>query len=203
MQDLKRVRYVTANYASLQGLKMVPLGLWLWLGAAGGFGWWPWYKRWRPVSGLLALCVACVLWLLVGFYYTRTFGRVQPTPQRTRHMLLIGVMVLVVGCPWLLISGFIDAAMQPPVSVLGLTVAVLLALWCSTGNLQKHYLIAVVLIAGVSFLPLLDIISRDRLFGGVFSAIVGSVLIVGGITDHLLLLRNLKPLLEEHHDGDI
>ena len=202
-KGLRRVRYVTINYASLQGLKMVPLGLWLWLWAAGEAGWWPWRNGWNPLLGLLALPPALVLRLVVGAYYARVFGRVRSTSQRMGRTLFTGAMLIVVGFPWLLISGCADAGLQPPVSVLGLTAAGLLALWCSTGRLHRQYLVAAALIAVVSLLPLLRIISRDRLFGGVLCATFGTVLVVGGVLDHLRLARSLNPLPEASHDGDV
>jgi len=199
-QDLKRVQYITANYASLQGLKMVPLGLWLCLGAARSFGWLPWYT---PILSLLALCLACTLWLLISFWYTRAFGRVRSTTQRARQVLWTGIMIVIVSFPWLLISGFVDAALQPPVGVVGLTAAALLVLWWSVGRLQKHYVVVAVLIAIVSLLPLLGIISKDKLFGGLLSATFGTLLIISGVLDHLQLVRNLGASPKESYDRDI
>jgi hypothetical protein len=203
VQGLRQVQYITTNYAGLQGLKMVPLGLWLWLWAVGEAGWWPWRNDCNPLLNLLTLPMALALWLIVGAYYTRAFGRVRPTSHRMGRTLFTGAMVLVVSFPWLLISGYADAALQPPVSVLGLTAAGLLALWCSTGRLHRQYLVAAALIAVVSLLPLLGIISRDQLFGGVLCATLGTVLVVGGVLDHLRLARSLKPLPKESHDGDV
>jgi hypothetical protein len=202
VQDLKRVQFVTANYASLQGLKMVPLGLWLCLGAARSFGWMPWYT---PIASLLALCVAGGLWLLVGRWYARDFGRVRPTAQRARQVLWTGILVVLVSFPWLLILSFVDAALEPPLSTVGLAAAALLLLWLwrSAPPLPNHYVVAAALIATVSLLPLLGIMSRSQSFGGVLGATLGTSLIAIGVLDHRQLVRYLGALPQEVGDGAI
>jgi hypothetical protein len=202
VQDLKRVQFVTANYASLQGLKMAPLGLWLCLGAARSFGWVPWYTL---IASLLALCVAGGLWLLIGHRYDHDFGRVRPTPQKAHQVLRTGILVVLVSFPWLLILSFVDGALQLPVSTVGLAVAALLFLWLwqSARRLQKHYLVVAALIAIVSLLPLLGITSTGRLFRGVLGATFGTSLIATGVLDHRQLVCTLGALPQERDDGAI
>lgn len=43
MESLDRVRYVTKNYHLLQGLKQVPIGMFLLAAAVSNSGVWPWF----------------------------------------------------------------------------------------------------------------------------------------------------------------
>lgn len=195
-QSLKRrVQRVTTNYTSLQGLKMLPLGLWLCLEAIASFGWWPRYAHGRPLSSLLTLCAAGALWLLVGLYYTRSFGRVKPKPQRLRQLLQTGIIVIVISLPWLFIAGFLDGALQSRVSILGLAVAILLALGWIVGNLQEHYAVTAAIIAIISLLPLVGIIPGGQ--RSTLTIIIGVSLITCGVLDHIQLVRGLGILPQE------
>ena len=199
MQDLKRVRFVTENYHNLQGLKMVPLGLWFVAAGAGDAGWWPWFfKTGRPVSHLLGLGLAWFLSWLIGRYYKYNYGQVQPSPQTQRK----GRLVTIVGLPALLIALAVDWSMKLPVSLVALLITAyfLTAYLCSSGRFRKHYVVIALLFAGLGLMPLLlRVPLSDRIWGpgGVmFTLLLGLGLIAGGILDHLLLVRTLKPLPE-------
>ncbi|MCK4741647.1 MAG: hypothetical protein KAS80_05140 [Anaerolineales bacterium] len=200
LKNIERVWFVTSNYSSLQGLKILPLGVWLYLEAAGNFSWIPLYTHNRPISSLLLLCIACGGWLIVSHWYNRVFGYVGPTKQGVLKFTWTSIMVVVVSFPWLLISGVIDGALKPPVSALGLTASFLLALWWAVGRLPKHYAIAAALIAIVSILPLFGIVSKDQYFSGLISLVFGTILIMVGILDHLQLVHKLGDSPAGHDD---
>ena len=60
MEDLKRVRYVAENFRTLQGLKMVPLGLVLLVMAAGDAGGSVGGLRWLNYELLVSAAVGMV-----------------------------------------------------------------------------------------------------------------------------------------------
>lgn len=75
IQDLDRIRFVTKNFANLQGLRyLVPLGLMILSWA--GFSSWPLV----PLRSVLFLG-ACSLMIGAGRFYRRAFGEVEPSPQ--------------------------------------------------------------------------------------------------------------------------
>ena len=67
-----------------------------------------------------------------------------------------------------------------------------------------HYIAMGVLIASLSFLPLLGFLRMDPTQGlNLFPAVVGTSLIVISICDHLLLVRTMKHLPEEDDGGAV
>ena len=75
IRDLDRIRFVTRNFANLQGLRyLVPLGLMVL--SCVGFSSWPL----APLRSVLFLG-AFVLMIGAGRFYRRTFGEVEPSPQ--------------------------------------------------------------------------------------------------------------------------
>lgn len=210
---LAQIRYVTANYSQLQGLRLVPLGVALLLAT-------PLYAGWHfAQSGLLLalwllpLAVGLGLHRLVGAYYARTVGRVQPArrpapgpPARLAHWLGWAVFVAVlVGGPRL---------GSPRLTLIGFSVlvcATLLASLWQAGHLRPrlHWLLLAALLAGVNLLLLtpLPLLRPDRWSDDTLFALwVGSVslgLIVGGLLDHRLLMRAVTPIPEERHAATV
>ncbi len=195
MQDLTRVREITRNYQSLQGLRLVPLGLFFVLLAAGAFG-----PAGNCTFSLPALGASVLLYVLIGVYYRRTFGRVQQE-WGAREWLgaILGSLLLI--AVWVGATS-VDAFLRPPFSTLGLALAALLVgHWYITGRFLTHYLVMAAVLAGASLLPLLGVPLQTFGFPATNSAfnsmLFGFMFIVGGFLDHLVLIRNLKPLPEE------
>jgi len=89
MDDLARIRFVTANYSALQGLRAVLIGL-----VMASAAYWSSLKR-GPSRDLTLPMVCAALFALaywmIDRYYARVFGRVEP-PSRRWPEILIGLL---------------------------------------------------------------------------------------------------------------
>jgi len=193
--DLGRVRYVTERFGGMQGLRLVPFGLYLLVLAAGTAGLVP---RVRPGAldvslGLLLMAVAGS-WL-IGRYYDSRFGRVAPMASG-RGSAGAGTGALI-GAFTLFLSGFVDARLDPPVSVSWLFLGgVTLAYWWGPLRRRRvHYAAfgGVFVLLGLS--PLVTgTLSGPPLDYVTYTVIMGLGAIVCGILDHVMLVRTLRPL---------
>jgi hypothetical protein len=120
MADLKKIRFITANYDRLQGLKAVPAGLLLflislWANAQTG--------RARDLSLPLAIFLFGIfLYALIDRYYRRNYGRVEQPPK-----FLWMDVVLASAAALLALGGLaLDMASKFPVSFYMLIFAVIL-----------------------------------------------------------------------------
>ncbi len=191
MQDLKKVRYVTSHFSSLQGLKMVPWGLLFLVFAAqdGGYAWL--IGRQGDCTLTLPLLLAVVaLYIAIGRYYDRTFGRVQPTRGGVGDLAVVVFVAVLIG------AIVAEMMWKPPVSLIGLVMAAgfIGGGWRSG---RWHYVALGGLTAGVSGLPLwLHVPLTDKYFGSLgftLKLALGLTYVVGGLIDHYLLVRALKP----------
>ena len=200
--DLRTVRDVTANFFYWQGLRWVPLGAALIvfaLASAPGVRAEPW-AAWAPW-----VAIALALWLstsVAGRYYRRTFGAVRALPglhtRRTRIKWLV-VYPVMFG------AMIVDAELAPPVFVSGLAFAAgITAYWQSTGRGRVHYLLAAAGLAVIGLLPLTGLVPTGRALLPPFLGIVGAIYVIGGLLDHLELVRILGPITrEEEHGGAV
>ena len=207
VQDLERVRYVTQNYESLQGLKFVPWAMWLVLtGVAAAF----WFE---PPSGFFdvawlrdlvlgAGAVLCwVLYFRAAGYYDRRFGKVIQRRRRKNSgrdfALFIGVVVLM-----LLASPLIERLGETATSVYaGCVLAgfILYLWWERRHRLIVHWPILAALTVVVGFLPAVATLPGHGI--SLLSLPVGLLLVAGLLLDHLVLVRTLKAVPEEGGDG--
>ncbi|QIN80303.1 hypothetical protein GBA65_19265 [Rubrobacter marinus] len=190
----QRARFFARYYADLQGLKKVPIGLVFLAIATGNAGLWPWFELWEPISGALVLGAGFALsWAIGRYYYGRAFGRVRRRPGIVRH----GAAVTVAGLAVLVLM-FVDAALLPPVSTMGLAIAAWLFAWCHEGGRRMaHYGVAGALFALASFLPLTGWVSPDDFFAVVLPALFGLVVLAGGFYDHRMLAQAMRPTVDE------
>jgi MFS family permease len=216
VQDLERVRYVTTRYEQMQGLRRVPLGLFLL--ATAGFQWT--VLAVTPTGGiddrygklavglivnvlyfscLLLAAIALVLYYVIGEHYERKFGRVERRPVGWRRMAVgIGTIFMVVVAVFV-----VELWLEPPVRLDLLVMGgVLLFFRRKSWRFAAHYLVMGVLIACCGLLPLFGIVSadpREELY--LTPLLLGMYLLVGGIFDHLLLVRTMKSLPEENDEA--
>lgn len=186
--DLQQIRYVTQNYSNLQGLRLIPIGLWFLIAGLV-----------PPGCTIATLVIALVMTWLIGVYYSRQFGRVRPTTSPSWKSYLVALLALAV----VIAAWTADTYLKPPIDVLGLTIALgLFLVWLQpTYRPRLHYLAVAILVAGVSLLRLLRLspdhpISYPMLAGSLGILLV---LLVGGLFDHLLLVRAFKTLPEEEN----
>jgi hypothetical protein len=201
MKDLKEIRFVATNFSNLQGLRTVPISLYLvliclWANAIHG----PARDFLVPVLGLAG---TLILLFAIDRYYRHVFGRVQRTPESRRLEWLVSAIggILALGAFWM------DVSIKLPFSLLGFTMAVSLLAdyfritWLVKGRFLIYYPIGAVLMAVVSILPLLGVSLwwqmiglRSQLFG--ISIAFGIYMIFAGLWGHIFLVRTLPSQVE-------
>ena len=187
--DLDRVRYVTAHFLEMQGLRLVPFGVTLLAFSAVAAGLVP-FGRWGGIAVVVAAPV--LAWLAsrrIGGHYDRQFGRVQPS----RSGLARGAIVsTALGAT----AGFLDSHLRPTVSVPALLLAaVMVHAWYGGMRGQRlHYVALAVffLVLGVS--PLFGPAPASRVSFATLLLAFGIAAIVLGVCNHVALEEALRPL---------
>ncbi len=199
MQDhYAQIRFITANYSRLQGLRAIPTGILAVFASV-----WSLYNHGptaRLSQPILVALLAALLYWFTDRYYNRAFGQIKQTPrQRTREI------VLSIGCGALALLAFVfDTAKILPISTLGLVLATSFleyfsrvdkSEWKKIPMLFPENIVAAILTVVISLLPWFGISAWDIL--GIKSQIVGVFMIFGiviiviGIWGHIRLLRLL------------
>jgi hypothetical protein len=189
--EQNKIRFVTANYHQLQGLRLVPLGLLLALWAS--LDWLGFFDpaRFPPADRATVLTrigFACWLGLLLALaapvYYRYRYGSVEPFDRRSRNRWITAAVI------GFFVLARIDRVLQWPVSLqlLLVSMALFITVW-HDGRVRIHYLAPAFVWLAVSFLPMWDVspaLLRTMVFG------LGGLTLLGcGIGDHLLLTRTL------------
>ncbi len=191
MDDLKRLRFVTERYPHLQGLRLLPLAVpflisALWRnGQLAGF---PGTAGRGAAYWFLGLTLAAlVVSTLMGTYYSRRFGSVEPTTRV--HSLLAGVGYLSVLAAAIWAQDQFQTTLSIPIVLIALGLCYVGA---TGGQLRTHYLalgaLALLFAAlgpfGASFH------AREVLL----DALIGFGFILIGVGDHRLLRGTLQPV---------
>ncbi len=201
MQDLDRIRFLAANYASLRGLKYVPIGLMTILVALWG------NSLHKPATDLtLPILVSIgggLLYLFVDRYYTHVFGNVQRPPSTLR----LEYVIQGIGALLALGAFAIDVSLRLPVSTLGLVFSgALLAEYLRITRFARdrflpYYPFVAVGMIGLSILPLFVPVDWWQVIG-IHSPVLailtafGVLLIIIGVLLHWSLVRSLPPTQE-------
>lgn len=185
MNDLARIRFVAGQFYYLQGLRLVPFGLWTVAFAAGWFG-----RQGDCTFSLPTLILVIILYKLVGVYYDRHFGRVERSLADRR----LDWISLAVAIPAIWLAVWIDATGRLPISLLALALAgfLLVVHLRSPGGYRRYYAVLAALLALLSLTPLALGQAPKDVSPPVLAAL-GGAYIVGGVLDHLVLARSLKP----------
>lgn len=188
-----RIRFVTGNYYQLQGLRMVPIGLFLALvGLLNLFGM---FDHFRPAAQpRLVTGVGLAGWLALGLsvaaplYYRYRYGAIKPSARGRRN----GWITAAVIGTFLLIRVDNDLHWPVSLSLLLVSASLFIAVW-RDGWIRAHYLVPAVAWLVVGFQPAFNVTPAHTTRVG-FILLGGLTLIVCGIGDHLLLTRTLtKP----------
>ena len=203
-RELSRVRFLTTNFAALQGLKGVPLGI-----ALTVSGLTPQYTSLHSGT-LLGIALFFPFFLgMIALYrhiaraYERTFGRVEAQP-RPPGMLAweLGSALTV-----LLVLPLIERWLNSPVSLMGLALSLGVAwpyLRAETRSYWRHRGVIGGVTALLSLLPALSRSPAVEVYGRhaavpymeLMAAAWGLVIVVTGVLDHLMLLSQLRPASE-------
>jgi len=194
MQKLKKMRFVTENFELLQGLRMIPFGLWFLIMAFGDLAQIPVLKQGRLDYPLLLLIAVVGLYWWIGIYYVRTYGRVNQWPKSTRQKLLAGwpLLLFIVGIA-------IDVLLELPVSFLAIALSIyfFVPFIKALPLLRVHYAFISLVVMCLSLMPLFVTESLKLEFfapsGAYFLLGMGLALIVAGVLDHLWLRSMMQP----------
>lgn len=186
--DLRRLQDVAGNYSQLQGLRIIPFGLFFLANALYG------EQMMEGPVFIATFMAALILFAWIGLYYKRTFGRVR---RRLRHHVRDGLAVA-----FFLIAIFLgvwaEIRFGLPISTFWLTFSGLfLYLYFCSGGRRRHYLAVAAGGALLSLLPALGLVTPEDFFGpGKFlgNLALGGTYILVGIIDHLYLVRSFKPV---------
>ena len=207
---LSQIRFVTANYSRLQGLREVPVGMLIVFVSV-----WAIYNH-GPSANLtapfLAVFVAALLYWLTDLYYNRTFGRVKQTRHQRNREIIVSILFSVLA----LLAFWLDTAIEIPFCALGLVFAAALFenFWRATESVRSEAialfpenLAAAILILVISILPLFGIFWW-QVFGlksQVVSVVmvIGIVIVLAGIWGHLRILRALPMMEAKTNDNAI
>jgi hypothetical protein len=178
------VRFVTANYYQLQGLRLVPLGVFLLILAASAAGWFQWLpheRRWLAAAFGLTL-----LGSVAGTgYYRRRYGSVAQFGRAGRNLLITLSVLIFVGLAQL------DQRLVGTVSLAPLWIAVaLLATVWADGWIRAHFLIGAAMWIAVGVVFSVPAAAESRLVA--YYVAGGFTLLVCGMGDHLLISRTLN-----------
>jgi hypothetical protein len=188
MTDYQQIKYITERYNDMQGLRLLPLAVVFALLAAreltrdvvlfnppGDL-----LFRGADLFGLLALLMLiATMWFTkrISRWYTQNYGMVKENTTDDRIILVIGAVLA--AASW-------ADVFVPVVSVFGLALAAITAVYWVMNQRQWHYLAAAVVIAVLSFIPGM---------GTVGMVTAGAVLLTAvGLADHLMLVRALGPV---------
>jgi hypothetical protein len=214
MQQMQRIRYITRHYALLQGLVLTIVGLFLFvMNGAITLIWDYWlYHVFYPYSdnGLIILAVLALhlilpVILMVKFsrvalqYYANTYGQVMSSSQDRKRL---NYSILFAFCVYFFLGMTIDVRLEPPVSAMGLAVALILLIhWWVMERKTLHYLLLALVATALSILPLfvpafnhLLHLHGSEWYSNIVAVCAGCLLICAGLLDHWYLTRYMASL---------
>lgn len=201
LSDVSPVQQTAARHEYLQGLRLVPFGLYCIFYALMYTIWWPQDGPLSTQPGPVgvAVVIACLSTYAIGAYYQR---RTSTSLQLPRTLPWIAGYA---ACLLALVAGMaVDGIWYPPVSVFGLTLAALVvAYWWVLGKFQRYCLVlagilAVVALAAPFLVEVTEMfaVSTTPAINLMIGA-AGVACIAGGILDHRILVRTLTPAMPD------
>ncbi|HKE99147.1 MAG TPA: hypothetical protein VKG45_09485 [Actinomycetes bacterium] len=199
MQDPQRLRFVASRFNHLQGLVAVPPGAALAINALLAIRS-PGHSVLSTPLQALVLAVGLLAGLAFIPYYRRTFGQVHPAPwTRTRDARAAGIFIAI-GLVWFgVVIGF---QLPESLGLVGLGAAfggIVLANAKRYGGLQLLWATWAAAITGIGLLSLLGLLpdtptgKLSSQSGLNWSQLAwGLAWVVGGILDHLVLVRTMR-----------
>lgn len=196
--ELIKIRFMAANYSKLQGLRVIPVGLFVLFTAI-----WDNAGLQGDLSGLCySLIGFALLTWLADRYYVTAFGRIQQTSIQRKRDLILSIVSLVLALP----AFAFDTARILPISVFGLVFAAMILFmnfWQSSDSANEQSfarhpenLLFALLLLGFSLLPLAGL-DWWKTFGlrsqetGMMT-VLGTLLVIMGLWGHVRFVRILK-----------
>lgn len=220
MKESDKIRFIATNFVTLQGLRIVPIGVLMFLiglltnslwanGVTFAVLWTNELARAAEYFAFLGviIVVTIISIIIIDKYYSHNFGVIKRTPESIRFEWLIQIVgsILLLGAFW------VDITFRLPVNCIGLLFAATLIAeyfrltWLVRGRYLIYYPLGAFFIAFVSILPLFGIPKWWLAFGLVNNLVgiemaVGIFCISAGLWGHLFFLRALSTKLEVYND---
>ena len=195
--DLRKIHYITENYTSLQGLRIIPLGILVLLQTVMIYSSWsnPLLDQFFNFVGLTLISFAQAF---LSRYYQRRYGMAQPSIEQLLRVFIWFIIAFIL----MLFSLQIETINAPVINVPGIALAFVIFLyWWPRRPFAIYYLALSILLLLSGFLPLTHILAGTRLMqdnGFMLSQVLLSLtFIIGGLCDHLVLTHSLT-LQDEH-----
>ncbi len=191
---LEQIRMITSLYNKLQGLKMIPVAIYLFGIALYRSELWHWFTIWNPLStlGLLVLCIAG--YLAIDKYYKRNFGRVtSKSPEQIAEWMLPGLLAVL-----LIAFGYIEFYAVLPLSLSCLVISVILFyFYREERSLRQHYLFWSIIVFLMGILPIFGLYSPSQVYlmgpdAQISLVVLGVVLLSAGLIDHSKLVQTFS-----------
>lgn len=193
------IRFITANYSRLQGLRAVPVGI-----LAVFVSVWSLYNHGPSadlsVPILVAAAVALLYWL-TDRYYNHAFGQVKQTSLQRKREWVAAIAAGILG----FLAFLLDTTQALPISMIGLVFAASFLEYFVRAKREEwskifiyfpENVVAAGLIAIISILPIFGISWWESI--GIRSQVVGVFMVVGivilltGIWGHIRMTRALS-----------
>jgi hypothetical protein len=191
--DTELTRRIAPNLFFWEGLRWLPFGVFLVVVGLQLLS-----PNWSPgVAGpwLLLVLLVWSFWAesRIGRYYQRTVGTAWNIPGSHRRRTISKWLLVY---PALAASLLVDSLFEPPILISSVVLAAAILLYRrSTGGGRRHYFVGAVLVAANTVLPLVGVETKNGL--SILMIVLGLVYIVGGVLDHLELVRALHPIPDE------
>ena len=203
MPDLERVRFLAEHYRQLQGLKRLPIGLFLILAGPIRLGWVPGQRYVQPTSWPMveALAVVFAVAWIIQQLYERRYGAVRP--RQTEQ----GVEDFALGILWFMVYLIVAAVdVRHPGWPIYVSMLVFSAPMFYVARTQPsrapHYVAGGLLIAALSLLPLVAP-GRSVVGWAIMDMTIGLAIVVTGLGDHRVWVRSVHELQGGDHGQSV
>ena len=191
MTTLDDVHYLASNFKRMQGLNLVPLGLFFIVEGLGHFTWTPWGNVGGNMlmNGYFALfCFTLfALYGCIRLYYEMSFGDAVPKRQKwTQRLLDVALLILVIA-----LGGLFDHFFPRPIMTgyLFLGIYVIIRF-----RKDSRRLLQIVLGSFIIIFSILPMLGEHWQVLPYFTATLGIVLIGMGFYYHFRLMQLFKSL---------
>ncbi len=179
------LRYLTTQFRSLQGLRLVPISLLSFYDPASRAGWFGWHEHdgtmTASIANTIAFAIAVLAWWLIGRYYRTHYGMVGTRRMRWGFWLV-----------WVVYIGLVPIGRRVNIDLSSLWLAALCMREASLSQgFRPHYMLVAGALCMWSFVPLV-VSYRNPAMWTMQDLLNGTCGIIIGIGDHLTLRRMMQ-----------
>jgi len=187
MQNLEHIRYISANYEDMQGLRQLPLGLVVL--TVGGLSIASSNNLieglWVALMMVVVVIGGAIISDLIARWYRNTYGNIQSNRKWILEAVLAGVVI---------IASLAETHLHLPFSFAMLIIGLYYVYqWRLANNLLPHYLFIGLIAIIATALP--QVVQSEDLIAW-YMVVVGVMISLAGIFDHNTLTQNLSRVNE-------